>query len=61
MDWKGSGRKRLWPNRDIPGICLEGLRKTMQRKDKVIALKTYGGVDEQIHVLLTSTLVGGEL
>jgi hypothetical protein len=28
MNWKGCGRKRLWPNlRSYPGICLEGLRK----------------------------------
>jgi hypothetical protein len=29
MNWKGCGRKWLWPNlRYYPGICLEELRKT---------------------------------
>jgi hypothetical protein len=31
MNWKGCGRKQLWPNlRYYPGICLEGLRKIME-------------------------------
>jgi hypothetical protein len=29
MNWKGHGKKRLWPNsRHYPGIRLEGLSKT---------------------------------
>jgi hypothetical protein len=29
MNWKGRGRKRLWPKlRNYPGNCLEVLRKT---------------------------------
>jgi hypothetical protein len=28
-NWKGCGRKRLWPNlRYYPGICLDGLSNT---------------------------------
>jgi hypothetical protein len=31
MNWKGCGRKRSWLNlRYYPGICVEGLRKTMK-------------------------------
>jgi hypothetical protein len=31
MNWKGCGRKSSWPNLwYYPGICLEGLRKTMK-------------------------------
>jgi hypothetical protein len=31
MNWEGCGRKRSWTNsRYYPGICLEGLRKTMK-------------------------------
>jgi hypothetical protein len=36
-------------------ICLHGIGK---RKDK--AMKTYGGVDVQIHIFFTSVIVGGE-
>jgi hypothetical protein len=31
MNWNGCGRKRSWPNlRYYPGICPEGLTKTMK-------------------------------
>jgi hypothetical protein len=31
MNWKACGKTQSWPNlRQYPGICLEGLRKTMK-------------------------------
>jgi hypothetical protein len=37
MNWKGYGRKRLWPNlRYYPGICMEGLRKTTKSLTQAI-------------------------
>jgi hypothetical protein len=34
MNWKGCGRKRLWPNlRNNPGIILKGLMKTTKNLD----------------------------
>jgi hypothetical protein len=36
MNWKGCGRKWLWPNlRYYPSVCLEELRKTMKTSVKI--------------------------
>jgi hypothetical protein len=40
MNWKGCGRKQLWPNlRHYPNICLQGLRKTTKTSVKIAGLQ----------------------
>jgi hypothetical protein len=39
INWEGCGRKWPWPNlRYYPGICLEGLRKTIKTSGKIAGL-----------------------
>jgi hypothetical protein len=39
MNWKGKGKKRLWPNlRYYPGIFLEGMRKTTKNPGRIAGL-----------------------
>jgi hypothetical protein len=39
MNWKGYGRKCLWPNlRYYPSIYVKGLRKTTKTSSRIVGL-----------------------
>jgi hypothetical protein len=57
----GQTHGQTWPpHQTVYTYTVKHANKRKDKKDNVVAMKAYGGVDVQIHVFLTSALAEGE-